>query len=428
MSFVAALLIVAQLGTRSTCTFKERPAPSATRSVQALLRSEHPSRADAERARHYAVMKGDAVGEAQGNFILARIAFERTGKWPAIYLQRAAAACAKGGCGPEMMEGLFGWADVVGPRSPVFQQAIELAFSVAEHETLRPRAAVDQLLVAETILESQRAVSAASAAARSRRVVSEILRKESNAVYDKNPARMASAGTQLGDLLASDKDLEGAGRAYLNAAATWSSAGCRPESVGALMKWALALDSAKARRTEMNDVLDRALLAAEKTNIRIADTDDAISGYRSVWKDASPANQRSYLQLRRTLITKIGSFDALRLESLARDAEELNDWNLAFELYSRLLKSAQEVYEKKTYLEALSRAADKLGRQKEAADYRQQASKLPEPSPSATASALAATGGGGGGASNDQPSPWKPPERPGKEGGTPGERRRDPQR
>jgi tetratricopeptide (TPR) repeat protein len=438
MNFVAALLILAQLGTPPMCRYEERPAPKASRAVQGMLRQENPSRAAAERARHYAVMNRDAVGEAQGNYILARLAFERTGRWPAQYLQRAAAACAKSGCGPEMMEGLFEWAEVVGPRSPVFQQAMEMALFVAEHETIRPRAVVDQLLVDETILQSQTTTSGqlplvvASYAARCRRVASRILRQEAEAGYGRNPARGASASAALGDLLAADRDLEGAKRAYLNAAGWWSKVGCPPESIQALMKWASALDSAKTGRSEMNDNLSRALAAAETANSRPADTDDAISEYGPVWKDASGGNQRKYLQVRRTLVRKIGSFDARRYESLARDAEQLNDWNLAFDLYAQLLKSAQDDYEKRSYLDALADVADKLGKRKEAADYRQQASRIPEGSidlgaPAAASDAAAASGGGGGGG-DDQPSPWKPPERPGKEGGTPGEIPRGPQR
>src|ERR1700693_1148134 len=215
MSFVASFLVVALLRTPPVCTYDEPSAPSASRAVQSMLKNEHPTRAAAERPVHYAVMKGDAVGEAQGNFILARLAFEKSGQWPSVYLERAAAACAKGGCGPEMMEGRVRWADVVGSRSPIFQQAINLAFSVAEHETLLPRAAAQKLLNGEARLEDLKTPNAATAAARSRNLALKILRQESEAGYGKSPARRASAGDSLGQALAFAGDLDRAGRAYL---------------------------------------------------------------------------------------------------------------------------------------------------------------------------------------------------------------------
>jgi tetratricopeptide (TPR) repeat protein len=424
MIFLAALLILAQLGAPPACKFEERPAPKASRAVQAMLRAENPTRATAERARHYAVMNGDPVGEAQGNFILARLAFERSGKWPSVYLQRAAAACARGGCGPQIIEGLFEWAAVVGPESPTFQQAIDLALSIAEHETLRPRAAVEQLVDAESALSAQPQPAAKAAALRSRRLAFKLLRHEADGEYGQSPARMASAANRLGELLSLDHDPEGAIRAYMSAASTWSGAGCRPESVGASMRWAALLDSSKSRRGQMNHVLARALATAD-VNTRPADTDSALTGYIQVWKDASAANQKSYLQLRRTLIKKIRPFDTQQAYDLAQDAEALSDWDLAYELYSQLLRSAHDTYFKKEYLEALARAADKLGKRKEAADYRQRAARISDIPDAAAADAPAAAAGGGGGPQGDQSTPWKPPQRPeqpGRDGGTRGER------
>ena len=433
MSFETVVLILAQLATQPVCGYQEQSAPEASLAVKEILTVERATRPQAERALKLAISSRDSVGEAQAEFNLARITFEATREWPADSLDRATAACEKGGCGPEMIGGFFQWAYAMGPSSPTFKQAIDKAFSIAEHEKLRPLAAAEQLFSAASTLTYRYQLS--TIALRSRNLAQQILEQESaRGTTWKNPARAASAESLLADSLASANDYKGAASAYSKAATIWSRAGCRSENIQALMDWASTLHSSESKKEQMNNVLARVLSAAETNQSRDASNILPYYGYESVWKDASLTNRKRYLAFRKAQIKNAGDSSELGESELAQQAEELRDWNLAFELYSQLLKSATD-YDKIEYLGSLARVTDKQGKPNQAAKYRQRAKELSEKQQRRYSGASKSMPASPAPASRAGPrpaaSPWSPPrrpEQPGSEGGTPGAKQDQPKK
>jgi hypothetical protein len=279
-------------------------------------------------------------------------------------------------------------------------------------------------------------LTAASRQARS--LAEKILQKESlAAAQGKDSVLEATAEKSLGDLLVSENDLGRASTAYSKAVVAWSATACRAETIGSLMDWAKTLHSMGGKQTEMEEVLGRALSIAEADDGRPSDIGRTLSyfAYRPVWKDATLANRKRYLEFKKALLKGGSEHNRWQMQELAEESEALQDWDLASVLYSELLSSSQG-YERKRYLESLARVSDKLGRKTEAAAYRRSAQLLGLRSVAPGALGLPAGPAYGASQPSAQPRgsrrnppPWSPPtvEHPGSEGGTPGLQPQQPQ-
>jgi tetratricopeptide (TPR) repeat protein len=383
-----------------------------------------------------AKQSGDAVGEAEADFTLAKLEFEVTGKWPARYLDAAVSVCHRAGCGPELIEALLTWSSYLQGKNSFVAQAVDVAIGLAREERHRPMTALYALLSGADSLQ----FFYPEATSRIKAVAAALLLSRAAAARQERASLREAQASAIAGFTLQDADRQAALDAYAEASTGYTAAGCGPENISALLHSAnILIDLKPANTKELDELLGRALSIAESDRSGPAEIVRAMGTFQE-WRQVPVAISKRHVRIEANLALQNRQAAPFELDLLGGEAEGLGEYELAGKLYERALRQTAPNASQTTRLKSLARVTARQGHAEAANDYQRRALEGERLDAirreHGTPDDGLTTGGGGGGGENPldllfgkhnpvagskpKPSPWNPPERPGSEGATPG--------